>query len=223
MQQASRGRSCTHPAWIPCVAFWVGLIWLHGLGIAGELYRWTDDQGRIHFSDQPPAQGRELKVYGPREDSPPLEAEPPKEDAGKTRVRPRVAEPPRGDPGRTKVRPMQSGDAIIVEARVNRKLTAPLLLDTGASYTVLTKQTAQALGIPAIERLPKQTFHTGGGVVLWPVTTLQSVRVGTAEVRDVEISIDMDGHLRMGLLGMTFLRHFKVIVDREQGQVRFER
>lgn len=121
------------------------------------------------------------------------------------------------------MRPVQPGDAIIVEAMLNRKLTAPLQLDTGASYTVLTKQTAQALGIPAVERLPKHSFHTGGGAVLWPVTTLQSVRVGTAEVRDVEIAIDVDGHLRMGLLGMTFLRHFKVIMDREQGQVRFER
>lgn len=56
-----------------------------------------------------------------------------------------------------------------------------------------------------------------------PVTTLQSVRVGSAEVRDVEVAIDVAEHLSTGLLGMNFLRHFKVTVDQEQGQVKFER
>jgi hypothetical protein len=39
----------------------------------------------------------------------------------------------------------------------------------------------------------------------------------------VAVAIDAEGHLPLGLLGMTFMRHFKVTVDQAQGQVKFER
>jgi hypothetical protein len=39
----------------------------------------------------------------------------------------------------------------------------------------------------------------------------------------VAVAIDAEGHLPLGLLGMTFLRHFKVTVDQAQDQVKFER
>jgi clan AA aspartic protease (TIGR02281 family) len=112
---------------------------------------------------------------------------------------------------------------IIVEAMLNRQLSVPLMLDTGATYTVLTKQTAHDLGITGLERLPKQSFLTPGGRILSPVTTLRSIQVGTVEAQDVAVAIDVEGHLPLGLLGMTFMRHFKVTVDQAQGQAKFER
>jgi len=112
---------------------------------------------------------------------------------------------------------------IIVEAMLNRKVSVSLMLDTGASYTVLTRQTAQDLGITGLERLPKQRFLTPGGPILSPVTTLKSIRVGTVEAQNVAVAIDVEGHLPLGLLGMTFMRHFKVTVDQVQGQAKFER
>lgn len=112
---------------------------------------------------------------------------------------------------------------IIVEALLNRQVSAPLMLDTGASYTVLTKQTAHDLGFTGLERLPKHPFLTPGGPIQSPVTTLKSIRVGTVEAQNVAVAIDAEGHLPLGLLGMTFMRHFKVTVDQAQGQVKFER
>jgi predicted aspartyl protease len=88
---------------------------------------------------------------------------------------------------------------------------------------MLTMQTAKDLGITGLERLPKKLFLTASGKLFVPVTTLKSIRVGPAEAQDVEVAIDTEGHLPMGLLGMTFLRHFKVTVDQEQAQVKFER
>jgi predicted aspartyl protease len=55
------------------------------------------------------------------------------------------------------------------------------------------------------------------------VTTLKSIRVGTAEVQNVDVAIGIKGHLPMGLLGMTFMHYFRVIVDQEQNQVKLER
>jgi len=106
---------------------------------------------------------------------------------------------------------------------LNRAVSVPLMLDTGASYTVLTRQTALDLGMSGLERLPKQRFLTPGGPIQAPVTILKSIRVGTVEVQDVAVAIDIAGHLDIGLLGMTFLRHFKVTVDQAQGQVKCER
>jgi clan AA aspartic protease (TIGR02281 family) len=96
------------------------------------------------------------------------------------------------------------------------------MVDTGATYTVVTRQTAQDLGIIALERLPKYSFLTPGGPIQSPVTTLKSIRVGTVEAQNVTVAIDAEGHLPLGLLGMNFMRHFKVTVDQAQGQVKFE-
>jgi clan AA aspartic protease (TIGR02281 family) len=195
---------------ISLLAVLAGMALIHGLGLAGELYRWVDEHGRVHLSDTPPSathELRELKVYEPRE----VPAEP--EGASSSGV----------DPGQAMIHPLRRGDGIVVEAMLDRKLAVPLLLDTGADYTILTRQTAADLGITAADRLPKKQFRTLGGIASAPVMLLKSLRVGSAEVHDVDVAIDVHGQLPMGLLGMTFLRHFKVTVDRQQGQVRFER
>ena len=85
---------------------------------------------------------------------------------------------------------------IVVEALLNRQVSAPLMLDTGAMYTVLTKH----------------SFLTPGGPIQSPVTTLKSTRMGTAETQDAAAAVDAEGHLPMGFPGMTCMRHFKVTV-----------
>jgi clan AA aspartic protease (TIGR02281 family) len=130
------------------------------------------------------------------------------------------------DPDQAVREPMPPGTRlrpIIVEALLNRQVSASLMLDTGATYTVLTRQTASDLGITSLARLPKHSFLTPGGPISSPVTTLKSIRVGTVEAQNVAVAIDAEGHLPVGLLGMTFMRHFRVTVDQAQGQVKFER
>jgi clan AA aspartic protease (TIGR02281 family) len=136
-------------------------------------------------------------------------------------VSPSVAEPGAGP--RPSLAAGERARPVIVEALVNQRVTVPLLLDTGATYTVLTRQAAHALGITDLARLPTQRFLTGNGPVLLPVTMLQSVRIGTVEARAVEVAIDVEGHLPLGLLGVSFLRHFRVTVDPTQGHATFER
>jgi clan AA aspartic protease (TIGR02281 family) len=133
---------------------------------------------------------------------------------------------PSSDPGQSMREPMAPDGRprpIIVEALLNRQVSVPLMVDTGATYTVLTRQTASDLGITSLARLPTHSFLTPGGPIQSPVTTLKSIRVGTVEAQNVAVAIDAEGHLPLGLLGMTFMRHFKVTVDQAQGQVKFER
>jgi clan AA aspartic protease (TIGR02281 family) len=178
---------------------------------AGEMYRWVDEQGRIHLTDTPPqskSARQELKVYKPSEASPPQT-----EDRGASAA----------EAGSARLIPTKPGGVVVVEAVLNRHLTVPLMLDTGADFTVITKQMAEELRIRTLDRLPTKQFGTAGGMVNFPIATLQSLRVGTAEARDVAVAIDTDGHMPVGLLGMSFLRHFKMTIDHQRGQVKFER
>jgi clan AA aspartic protease (TIGR02281 family) len=195
------------------MSFWVLLVGytpLNTPAIAGEMYRWVDEQGRVHLTDTPPrSQGplQEFKVYKPSDQG---------NAAGPSDL-------PVAEPGIVKMTPTRPGGTVVVEAVLNRRLTVPMLLDTGADFTVLPKQVAKDLRLSSLDHLPKMEFKTAGGLVKFPIATLQSLRVGTAEIKDLNVAIDIDGHMPMGLLGMTFLRHFKVTVDQQRGQVKLER
>jgi clan AA aspartic protease (TIGR02281 family) len=196
--------------WILLWALLAGCLSLATSVHASDMYRWVDEQGRVHLTDTPPQAKRDLqdlKVY----------------KSSETAVELQNNGMPAVDAGKTNFTSTKPGGTIIVEAVLNQRLTVPMVLDTGADLTILTKEAAKALRIPAIDRLPKFPFKTAGGVVNFPITTLETLRVGTAEVRDVNIAIDVDSHMPIGLLGMTFLHHFKVTVDQQRGQVTFER
>jgi clan AA aspartic protease (TIGR02281 family) len=210
MMHARPHSSIRSVMWRSLGALLVGYVSITPPAISGEMYRWVDEQGRIHLTDTPPqSKGalQEFKVYQP---SVPGQA---REPSG----------PPVAGPGGVKMTPTKPGGTVVIDAMLNRHVTVPMLLDTGADFTVLTKQVARDLRLSSLDHLPTREFKTAGGSVKFPIATLQSLRVGTAEARDVEVAIDIDGHMPMGLLGMTFLRHFKVTVDHQRGQVTFER
>jgi clan AA aspartic protease (TIGR02281 family) len=210
MMHASPHSFSRSAMWISLGALLIGYVSISTLATAGEMYRWVDEQGRVHLTDTPPRSGgalQEFKVYQPSQRDP----------------APEPSDLPISEPGTVKLTPTKPGGTVVVEAVLNRRLTVPLLLDTGADFTVLTKQVARDLRFSSLDHLPKLPFKTAGGMVMFPIATLQSLRVGTAEARDVNVAIDTGGHMPMGLLGMTFLRHFKVTVDQQRGQVTFER
>ena len=199
---------------------WLIIIFLAGtVGLItpamAQLYRWVDEQGQIHISDKLPLHTKEFKIYQGRQS--PGEAGASPEPARSDRVGATSGSVDLNKPPPHRVRELR------VDALLNRRLSVPLILDTGASYTFLTKQTAQDLRLPITRDTPRLKFRTPAGEILQPVTRLRSIRIGTAEVQDVDVAVDMDGRLQIGLLGMTFLRHFKVTVDQERGLVRFDR
>jgi clan AA aspartic protease (TIGR02281 family) len=199
----------------PCVVLWiawgallVGVLSGGPLAYTAELYRWVDAQGRVSISDTPPPSSRDPQPFNV---SRPAATAPPSEPTD-TRGGTDRETPPPTTPG-----------GIVVQAELNRRLTAPLRLDMGAEVTVLTTSVAKALAMASLEHMPRHAFKTGDGMVTMPITSLRSLRVGSAEARDVTVAIDLDGRMPVGLLGMSFLRRFKVTIDQEHGQVTFER
>jgi clan AA aspartic protease (TIGR02281 family) len=228
MKHASTYPSASILVWLFAVAILVSIVLMHSAAGADTLYVWIKTCGAIHSADMPQhtvvSELYQLSnvLFGAVQPGRLGVTEQP----GRRGVTDQDKRPVGADPGPGTHEPVPPGGRlrpIIVEALLNRHVSVPLMLDTGASYTVLTKQTAHDLGITSLARLPKHSFLTPGGPILSPVTTLKSIRVGTAEAQNVAVAIDAEGHLPLGLLGMTFMRHFKVTVDQAQDQVRFER
>jgi clan AA aspartic protease (TIGR02281 family) len=90
------------------------------------------------------------------------------------------------------------------------------MFDTGASMVTLSHKIGKKLGWRKNYKTPEIPFSTAGGIVWNPLLTLDKVDMGGAKVKEVEASINssMDEMEGMdGLLGMSYLGQFKVIID----------
>lgn len=102
------------------------------------------------------------------------------------------------------------------ETQVRR---AKFALDTGATYTMIPWRIAKALGYePEISR-DRVDITTASGVERAPLVNLISFRALGVEVHGLEAIIhDLPAISRVdGLLGLNFLKNFKVILDFRQG------
>ncbi len=200
----------------------VVLLFACGAGSArAELYRWTDAQGRLHVAahlDEVPPEHRpraaEAAVAPSRLQSyrSPTPA--------RVGVRARAA----SDDARAQVhhvRVERAGTGMIVQVRLNDRVTAPFLIDTGASDVLLPKRVADELGLRVGPETRTLRYSTANGVVDQPVLMLDSVEVGGARVEGVPASISST--IGVGLLGLSFFNHFTYRVDAAAGVVTLSR
>jgi aspartyl protease family protein len=105
-----------------------------------------------------------------------------------------------------------TGRGVVVPVTFNRSVNANLLLDTGASMTMISRRVATALALPATSA---GLFSGIGGTITAPIARVESVKVGDAEVNGMAVSIHDLSRLPQieGLLGMDFLGRFQVSVD----------
>jgi aspartyl protease family protein len=103
-------------------------------------------------------------------------------------------------------------NSIIVPVTLNRTLNANLLLDTGASMTMVSRRIATALALYATS---SRQFSGVGGNVTAQIARVDSLKVGDAEVNGMPVSIHDLSQTPVfeGLLGMDFLGRFQVSVD----------
>lgn len=119
-----------------------------------------------------------------------------------------------------------AGNAMIVSASVNAAADVRLVVDTGATLTILTPAAAQRAGVPG--GTPSRTeIHTvvGGRTVTVPIARVRSLQIGEAAIDDMEIGVfdALPGVARIdGLLGNDFLRRFRVSISQEQKRLTLE-
>lgn len=83
-----------------------------------------------------------------------------------------------------------------------------LLVDTGATTTVLSRNDADRVGINLSALDYRYTIRTANGNVRGARTELRDLRVGPAELRDVKVLV-IDSPLRTSVIGISTLRRFK--------------
>ncbi|WP_447971407.1 retropepsin-like aspartic protease family protein [Nitrospira sp. M1] len=147
-----------------------------------------------------------------------------KESPGQNQEYPFIDEPDKGsqgEPSNMVTIPVTSyGGSLLVTVQLNQTREVRLILDTGATMTVLSQDVALDLGLLSNTNTQLTTVQTAGGPIQVNVSTIRSIQAGTAEVHDVDVAIhDLpDSHTGVdGLLGMSFLNHFLVTLDTNQG------
>jgi clan AA aspartic protease (TIGR02281 family) len=112
----------------------------------------------------------------------------------------------------------RAGGTWFAEVVLNTTKKATFLVDTGASYCVISPKLAGSLGLKPGRRAV--TLHTVGGRATGPLVTLRSVQVGEARAKEVHAVVHEIGPGVEGLLGNSFLSRYTVTLDPERGVLR---
>ncbi len=116
----------------------------------------------------------------------------------------------------------RSGNHFSVDAVPANGRSMRLLIDTGASLTILTPEVLEQHGIRYRETGRSGVFNTANGQVRAPVYKLDYLSVGGWQVHHLEIGVlDLGSRSGVdGLLGMNFLSHFQFFIDQNEALLR---
>lgn len=118
---------------------------------------------------------------------------------------------------------------IVSNVNINNSANVNFIFDTGASYTTISTELASRLRIPTYNA-PKMKIMTGSGYIDAPKITLDKIEVNGLAAYNVEALVaDLPMHTSgtagnvAGLLGLSFMKDFKVTVDRSHNQIILEK
>ena len=189
------------------------LLVLVSFSYAADFFRWIDQNGVVHFTDSIHNIPEARRATAVR-----IKAQEP----------PRPAAPPKASPAtvaKASVPFEKRGQVVVVEVMLNNSVPARLVVDTGATYTMISAATAKELSIDP-HRVPRtMPFQTANGVIQAPLTNLESVTVGGMEIKNLTAAIHdaVPSAQVAGLLGLNFLSNFRLDIDTEKGILHLEK
>jgi aspartyl protease family protein len=110
--------------------------------------------------------------------------------------------------GRTVAVARTSGGDFAINAEINGARVA-MVLDTGASSVVLTRDDARAAGLPLEVLDYNVNIDTANGRTRAAPVTLDRVAIGSLVERSVDALVAQPGQLKTSLLGMSFLNRLQ--------------
>lgn len=122
----------------------------------------------------------------------------------------------------------QQGNLLFCRAAVGRDEENPilirLLVDTGASPTVIPTRMLQRLGCNLNNSLRITTIVTASKVINAPVVLVPWFNcLGVKKENFSLVALDLPvNSYQLGLLGIDFLRYIKAVIDVSQGQIQLK-
>lgn len=124
---------------------------------------------------------------------------------------------------------IQQGGQIVVDCLLNKKANVTLIMDTGASFVVLTSNAAKKLGL-SLDNTKEGTLEmilADGSKVSARRVILESVSAQGVEAKNVQAVVLPEAsdtaNLKDGLLGMSFLKNFNFKVDQKNNKLVLEK
>jgi len=188
---------------------------LFAVGIsAQERYRWVEENGSIHFTDNfrsiPRKYRHKVKKRIFR-------------SAQKSTHHLTARSQPVSSAQNIVVPLTRNGNMVIVNGTVNGGDTIKFILDTGAELTVIPRSLVQQLAI-SLDSSTATPITGIGSTIIAPLVKIDSIKVGEAEVRNLDVVIIENAPLTgQGLLGGNFLGKFRVNIDYAKNQLILER
>jgi clan AA aspartic protease (TIGR02281 family) len=117
---------------------------------------------------------------------------------------------------------IRSGQHFLVDVSPGNAGSLRLLIDTGASMTIVTPAALQRQGVAYRDTGRSRVFNTANGPVRASIYVIDTLSVGDWYIRDLEIGVlELGGQAGMdGLLGMNFLGHFRFFIDQNESLLR---
>ena len=103
------------------------------------------------------------------------------------------------------------GGTPVIEVTLNETEPVEMIVDTGATETVITEKTAAILGIVPVSKVKA---NTASATVEFPVGYVDSISVGGTTIKRLPVAIAPSGQLEIGLLGHNFFGNFDVTIKR---------
>ena len=180
---------------------------------AADFFRWIDQNGVVHFTDSIhniPEARRSTAVR--------IKGQEPARPAAPSKVSPATA-------AKASIPFEKRGQVVVVEVMLNNTVPVRLVVDTGATYTMISAATAKELSIDPQRAQRTMPFQTANGVIQAPLANLESVIVGGMEMKNLTAAIHdaVPSAQVAGLLGLNFLSNFRLDIDTEKGMLHLER
>ncbi len=117
-------------------------------------------------------------------------------------------------------------DLLLESADGTASLLIPVVLDTGASFTIVATDVLVQLGYdPANPLLERQRMVAGSGIEYAPRISVRSVTAVGQKVSNLEVlchDLPTEGGVD-GLLGLNFLKHFRLTIRPRKGLIELTR
>ena len=119
---------------------------------------------------------------------------------------------------------------ITVKGTINGKGPFNFIFDTGASMTVIEKQTAEKLGLSDKALAARNALGAGGALVATTLT-VESIKVDNVEARDIQVGVlDLSNVSKCGcigdfggLIGYNFVKGYRVLIDYPKQEIFFKK